>query len=272
MFDRILKPIFGDKQSIMVNSARMARNFNSQDQNCWLKCYDEVFKAGDTVENLSRREWLKFIITAKEQTIELKGYDAFQVKNHMNLILFSNSDHPLFLENQDRRFNVIHNDKAKKTEELSFYKGIDHMRECIFSELQNFTDIVLSYNYDKEQANKAIDSFAKQNLKNMSGDGYTEFAEALKNKDITYFLLNEIFPPTEHERIFESNNEKSSIEVEVEFAISRGYIPARRMNRLAKFHFNKTPYKNILHRLKLNGVVSKTIRVGTETFNGYTTN
>lgn len=260
MFDRILKPIYGDKQAIMVNAARMAKNFNSQDLNCWLKCYDEVFKAGDTVENLARREWLKFIITSKEQTIELKGYDAFQVKNHMNLILFSNSDHPLFLENQDRRFNVIHNEVAKKVEALSFYDGIDNMRKKISAELQNFTDIILSYNYNKELANKAIVSVAKQSLQSLSSDPFAEFAKALRSKDADYFLLAEIFPLTSEERLFKSIT-KSTEEVEAEAAIIEGYIPAKLMSRIAKFHFQKTHYKKILERLKMNGITSQTHRL-----------
>lgn len=261
MFDRILKPIYGDKQSLMVNAARMAKNFNSQDLNCWLKCYDEVFKAGDTVENLARREWLKFIITSKEQTIELKGYDAFQVKNHMNLILFSNSDHPLFLENQDRRFNVIHNEDAKKVEALSFYDGIDNMRKKISAELQNFTYIILSYNYNKELANKAIVSVAKQNLQSLSSDPYADFAKALRNKDADYFLLAEIFPLTSEEKLFMKSKTKSAEEVEAEAAIIEGYIPAKFMSRIAKYHFQKTHYKKILERLKMNGITSQTHRL-----------
>jgi hypothetical protein len=261
MFDRILKPIYGDRQAVMVNSARMAKNFNSQDLNCWLKCYDEVFKAGDTVENLARREWLKFIITSKEQTIELKGYDAFQVKNHMNLILFSNSDHPLFLENQDRRFCVIHNEDAKKVEALSFYDGLDNMRKKISAELQHFTDIILSYNYNKELANKAIVSVAKQNLQSLSSDPYAEFAKALNDRDVDYFLLAEIFPLTSEERAYKKSMTKSAEEDEAETAIKEGYIPARYMSRISKFHFQKTHYKKILERLKMNGVINKTHRV-----------
>jgi hypothetical protein len=179
----------------------------------------------------------------------------------MNLILFSNSDHPLFLENQDRRFNVIHNENARKVEALSFYDGIDNMRKKISAELQNFTYIILSYNYDKELANKAIVSVAKQSLQSLSSDPYTEFAEALRNKDVDYFLLAEIFPLTSEERLYMKSKTKSAEEVEAEDAIKEGYIPARFMSRIAKFHFQKTHYKKILERLKMNGVINKTHRV-----------
>ena len=113
LFIRILMPLFGEKQSQLMNGSRIAKNFNKIDMNCFLRGYNEVFSAGNAKENLHRKESLKDLITAPYQSIEIKGVDTFQTSNFMNFILFSNSEHPIFLDDEDRRFNVIRNDDAK---------------------------------------------------------------------------------------------------------------------------------------------------------------
>ena len=105
-------PLFGEKQSQMMNGSRIAKNFNKIDMNCFLRGYNEVFSAGNARENLHRKESLKDLITAQYQSIEIKGVDTFQSHNFMNFILFSNSEHPIFLDDEDRRFNVIRNDRC----------------------------------------------------------------------------------------------------------------------------------------------------------------
>ena len=98
MFIRMLMPLFGDKQSQMMNGSRIAKNFNKIDMNCFLRGNNEVFSAGNVKENLHRKESLKDLITAPYQSIEIKGVDTFQSHNFMNFILFSNSEHPIFID------------------------------------------------------------------------------------------------------------------------------------------------------------------------------
>lgn len=262
MFDRIMQPIYGKRQSMLVQGERMAKNFNSQDQTIWLKVFDEVYSPGHYKENLSRKEWLKYIITAREQTIELKGIDAFQMDNHMNLILYSNNECPIFLDAQDRRFNVVRNENCKKTEELSFYSSNVSMREAIDSELKTFARLLLRFDCEVELANKAIDSAAKDKLKENTADEYEEFAKALNSKDDSFFLLSEIFPPSLTDKMLTPDILLSPEGHEVESTIRDGYIPAKSMNRICKFHFNGH-YKNILSRLKLKGVTKITKKVNT---------
>ncbi len=53
MFIRILMPLFGEKQSQLMNGSRIAKNFNKIDMNCFLRGYNEVFSAGNVKENLA---------------------------------------------------------------------------------------------------------------------------------------------------------------------------------------------------------------------------
>ena len=262
IFDRILQPIYGKHQSTLVQGDRIANNFNSQDQTEWLRVYDEVYTAGNPKENLARKEWLKYIITAREQTIELKGIDAFQVENHMNLILYSNNECPIFLDSQDRRFNVIRNENTKKTSELSFYKSDKEMVEKIDNELSVFADLLLRYEYSTELANRAINTEAKEQMQERARDECEEFVNALKNRDVEYFLLDEIFPPRQGE--IEMGEKISIYGHALGSFIRNGEIPAQVLNKICSYHFKNINYKQILNRLKQKGLENATKRFSKE--------
>ncbi len=260
LFVRILMPLFGEKQSQLMNGSKIAKNFNKIDMNCFLRGYNEVFSAGNAKENLHRKESLKDLITAPYQSIEIKGVDTFQTNNFMNFILFSNSEHAIFLDDEDRRFNVIRNDNAVKVSELSIYRGLKHLQPDIKNELNDFADIVFTLEYDRELANHPIETDAKNRLKALSKDEYEEFAEKLKAKDASYFLLEEIFPITEQEK---NMGLKSDIAAMVEDIIDmHGVIPATYMSKVCKYHFPYKNYKQNLERLKLKGVVNGNKRIG----------
>ena len=176
----------------------------------------------------------------------------------MNFILFSNSEHPIFIDEEDRRFNVIRNDNAKKVSDLSIYRGEKYLEPDIAAELPDFADIIFRLEYDRELADTPVDSEAKNRLKALSKDEYEEFAERLKAKDAAWFLLEEVFPITD----FEKEVGKSDIAAMVEDMIDKdGAIPARYMSRICKYHFQYHNYKSILNRLELKGVKSNTKRI-----------
>ena len=258
LFIRILMPLFGDKQSQLMNGNKIARNFNKIDMNCFLRGYNEVFSAGNAKENLHRKESLKDLITAPYQSIEIKGVDTFQSHNFMNFILFSNSEHAIFLDDEDRRFNVIRNEGAKKVSDLSIYRGLEHLQPDIAKELNDFADIVFTLEYDKELANHPIETDAKNRLKALSKDEYEEFAERLKARDASYFLLDEIFPKTDKVILGSEPDIAALIEDIID---KEGVIPAKYMSRICKYHFQYFNYKSALKRLKLKGLQETTSRI-----------
>ena len=260
MFIRILMHLFGKKQSQLLNGNRIAKNFNKIDMNCFLMGYNEVFSAGNVKENLHRKEMLKDLITAPYQSIEIKRVDTFQTFNFMNFILFSNSQHPIFIDDEDRRFNVIRNEEAKKVSQLEIYRGLDNLEPDIERELPEFANIIFTLEYDTELANIPIESEAKDRLKSLSKDEYEEFAERLKAKDADYFLLDEIFPVAEKEKLLDQTRSEIA-QMVIDIIISDGAIPARYMSRICKYHFNHNHYKSILDRLKLKGIEETTKRI-----------
>ena len=261
MFIRMLMPLFGDKQSQMMNGSRIAKNFNKIDMNCFLRGYNEVFSAGNVKENLHRKEMLKDLITAPYQSIELKGVDMFQSHNFMNFILFSNSEHPIFIDEEDRRFNVIRNDNAVKVSDLSIYREEKYLEPDIANELNEFANIIFTLEYSRELANKPIDSEAKNRLKALSRDDFEEFVEKLKAKDANYFMIEDIFPITDKDKLLGLSRSEIA-QMVIDTITSDGVIPATYMSRICKYHFNHYHYMSVLKRLKLKGLDEKNKRVG----------
>lgn len=256
MFNRILKPIFGEKQSQLLNGKRIGKNFNSQDMNCFLRGYNEVFSSGDSTGNNSRKEWLKDAITSKKQTIEFKGKDTIESDNFMNFILFSNNVSPILLDAKDRRYNVIRNQKSKKVDKLSFFHGRKFLESDIANELDLFSDIVFSLDYDIDLANTTIDTEAKNKIIALSSDPYEDFVKAVKAGDVDYFLLDEIFGTASSNFII-----KNSIEEEIEEILTKNKaILAKFMKDIVNYHFSGVPLNKVLNKLKSKGLESKTIR------------
>jgi hypothetical protein len=184
----------------------------------------------------------------------------------MNFILFSNSEHPILIDEEDRRFNVIRNDNVVKVNELSIYREEKDLEPDIAKELEDFANIIFTVQYNRELANTPIDSEAKNRLKSLSKDEYEEFAEKLKGKDADYFLLEEIFPVSKIEKdlgLKADTDMKSDIAAMVEDKIDQhGVIQATYMSKICKYHFTYKNYRQNLQRLKLKGVESDIKRIG----------
>jgi hypothetical protein len=260
MFIRILMPLFGEKQSQLMNGSRIAKDFNKIDMNCFLRGYNEVFSAGDIKGNLHRKEMLKDLITAPYQSIEIKGVDTFQTYNFMNFILFSNSEHPIFIDEEDRRFNVIRNENAVKVSDLSIYREEKFLEPDIASELDEFANIIFRLEYSRELANKAIDSEAKNRLKALSKDDFEEFVEKLKVRDTDSFMIDDIFPITDKDKLMGLSRSEIA-QMVIDAIILEGVIPATYMSKICKYHFNHHHYKAVLKRLKLKGLDEKNKRI-----------
>lgn len=261
MFNRILKPLFGDKQSQLVNGKRIAKNFNNQDMNCFLRGYNEVFSSDDKNGNTSRKEWLKDAITSRKQTIELKGKDTFEADNFMNFILFSNNESPVALDKKDRRFNVIRNINAKKVSALRFFRGQKFLEDDIANELDTFAEIIFRLNYDIDLVNVVIDSEAKKNIQACTSNPYEDFVKAINAGDADYFLFDEIFKPDFSETLLDKNaRSKETMEVE-KMVSEHKAIPAKYMSRVVKYHFGIEVYKKSLEKLKLKGITNKPLRL-----------
>ena len=160
--------LLGKHFKMVTQSSHVTGKFNSHMKDCLLLFANEALWAGDRRDN----GVLKSLITDETIQIEGKGVDIYSVRNHLNLVLSSNSDFIVPAEIDERRFYVIEVSEAMK-QNTEYFKAIHHEmnnggREAMLYDMLN-TDIS-DVDLDKIERN---DSLFKQQLQNM--DSVTDY-------------------------------------------------------------------------------------------------
>lgn len=103
LFAKIFGHLFGNHYLHITNTRHMTGHFNAHLINCVLLFADEAFWAGDKQSEGT----LKTLITDEFRVIEIKGKDAFQVRNFTRLLIASNKSWVVPTELLDRRFVIL---------------------------------------------------------------------------------------------------------------------------------------------------------------------
>lgn len=260
----ILGPLFGQKHTQVMTGSNIGDRFNREDAHCWLRCYDEVFQAGDTKANLERREWLKTKIGSYTMTIEPKGIDKLEMESHINYILLSNSIRAVLLEEGDRRFNVVRNPDA-----VPLHSGMDWwvdgptMEKEIASEIPIFAEYIQKIEVNYQKANYPTDSKARLELLEESKDNIQYFADRLSTGDVEFFELDSIFPGSE----IAGNGcgwHADARNVCGTLIRQKCALPVKYLNHILRFHFKYRDPISIRRRLKSDGINIDTVRLGKE--------
>ncbi len=113
--------IFGSHFLQITNPTHLVHRFNQHLKDALLVFVDEGLWAGDkTAEGI-----LKGMVTEKYFMCEPKGKDAFPVKNHVHLIIASNSQWVVPAGLEERRFMVL-DVSDKYIQDLDYFKAIFH--------------------------------------------------------------------------------------------------------------------------------------------------
>jgi hypothetical protein len=262
----VLGPVFGQRHTQIMQGSHIGDRFNKEDAYCWLRCYDEVFQAGDTKANLERREWLKTKIGSYTMTIEPKGIDKIELESHINYVLLSNSIRAVLLEEGDRRFNVVRNPDA-----VPLHSGMDWwvdgptMEKEIVSEIPIFAEYIQKIEVNYQQANYPTDSKARFELLEESKDNIQYFADRLSTGDVEFFELDSVFPGSEvagngHGWHTDANNVCSTL------IRQKCALPVKYLNHILRYHFKYRDPISIRRRLKSDGIIIDTVRLGKESY------
>ena len=124
IFGTALTQVFAPHSAHLTMSNHLTGNFNSHLQDKVFVFADEAFFAGDK-SALGR---LKGLITESKITIEPKGVNAFEVSNHISLVMASNESWVVPADLTDRRFFVLNvgNGRAKDT---TYFTAIQRQME-----------------------------------------------------------------------------------------------------------------------------------------------
>jgi len=178
----ILKPLFGDNQTIQVEDEQLKSSFNGWIKNVAFIAFNEV--AHDNRGRNSLNSKIKSIITDPSITVNEKNIRTYQLDNNINCIFYSNEKVPLLVERSDRRFTIMEtggNLANKKWFEVP--KSFDRFK----SELPNFAQYLWNYDINFKKANTPLENRMKKVLISAAQNRWEEFAHHLKNGDKEWF-------------------------------------------------------------------------------------
>ena len=134
---------------------------------------------------MSVKNRLKTWITDDTLIINEKGTKEYEVSNHCNIIINSNEAIPFDLDEDDRRFNVVHT-KKKLIENDWFVIG--NTVENIKNELLDFAKYLRGYDVDQKAVSICTMSERKEDIINSSKVLSLEIAEAFRDGDFDFFM------------------------------------------------------------------------------------
>lgn len=103
LFARALKSMFGQHGLQVTSPMQLTGRFNAHLRDCCLLFADEAIVPGDK----AAESVLKGLITEPELTIEGKGVNTVQARNHLHVVMVSNDDWVVPAGMDERRFAVF---------------------------------------------------------------------------------------------------------------------------------------------------------------------
>ncbi len=147
LFERVLTPLLGEGNCTELNQDALSSRFNHLLHRKQLVCFNEVHSSRQAAERI--KTW----VTEDQIRLEDKTVRASINRNFLNLIFTSNSQVPVVLETDDRRFNVVRT--GGPLTEVTWFNGSATIR-AIKSELSAFAQFLQAYPYAEADARRTI--------------------------------------------------------------------------------------------------------------------
>jgi len=155
---KIIEELFGQAYCKQINGDSLKSNYlGSFIENTLFLNFDEI--SYKTIGKGSFSSFLKAIITNDEVTSEKKGINMVRpTKAFAQVILFSNVDNPVEIEQNDRRFTVL--TTAGNIKETNFFGHGDFelFEKAIHDEMEDFAMYLKLFRVDIEQANSVFET------------------------------------------------------------------------------------------------------------------
>jgi len=161
---------------IQLNQDALTTRFNSLLQRKQMVCFNEVHSSPKSADRI--KTW----VTESDIRLEEKSGHAFMETNYLNLIFTSNSEVPVKLDVDDRRFNVVRT--GAPLNGLDWFHGAGTVN-MIERQLKSFAAYLHGYSFSAEQARRPIVSNEKQALIEASVDPVDRLADMLRRKQVT---------------------------------------------------------------------------------------
>ena len=184
LLSHVLKKLLGRKQAIQVEDAQLKSEFNPWLQNALLIGFNEVARDNNSRNMINSK--VKAIITDAEVQINDKFARAFFITNYVNCLFFSNENVPIFIEQQDRRFNVVDTGGNLNKQDWFETDPIEFI-ENLENEIPAFAQFLMNWKYDSLKASRVFTNNAKASMISSGMNRYEEFVHKLRTQDIDWF-------------------------------------------------------------------------------------
>jgi len=203
LVEQVLRPIFGDKYTSVIDNERLASRFNDSWANEKILYVFNEISVSKGPESKIIKNKMKALITDATIQVESKGKNAMEIAGFGASIILSNESLPIEIESGDRRYFVIKTGRNLKRQNINTSKLVVDIQ----SELMDFAIMMKNYDVDWElyRANAPMTAL-KDAIINNTNDPIKLFVDAIKSLNFDFFdELMEIQPDyyTEIKQYFE---------------------------------------------------------------------
>lgn len=249
----ILKPIFNPYHTISLSIDDILKEFNGFDFDKWCVIYDEA-QGSRFFEETAFASKLNTMVTCEENKIRELYQSPVFVKDYRFFTVFSNSEKPLPIPDDDRRFVVIRNRDSINMMKIALYKKLtpeedwQKIADKIAEELPLFAKFLQELQVNSLWLTKAPLTDAKTEMIDSLRTPMQRLAEAvfLGNPEDIDGWFSVKFPSEEVQwkyNVVSGRNESTSDNfdrVSCSEAIENHYIPGRFVDTIIKAVNNNT--------------------------------
>lgn len=186
-FFKIIRLLFGEEYCKEINGDSLKSNYlGAIIENTLFINFDEL--SYSTIGKSSFNSFLKALITNDSITAEKKNVDLVRpTKLYAQTILFSNDEHPIPIEESDRRITALTTGGNLALINYLGYGSYQQLEDAILIELEDFAIFLKSFNVDSEKANTALYTPEKAAMINMTANILGNFVNAIITRNLLYF-------------------------------------------------------------------------------------
>ncbi len=203
LWTEVLQHLFGAEQTIQVNDKALDTSFLGGIVEGKL-----FFNLDEISHNIAGskkiKNFLKALVTNQSIVAE-KKHKNIEGETPLFGQIFITSNEPYIIEVEpgDRRFTVLMTgEKLSKVDYLG-HGSYENLSAAIKKELPYFASYLKQYRVDIEMANTALETQEKTALINATNDKFTMLADAIRKKDMTFFIDLEEDSPILYDEIRE---------------------------------------------------------------------
>ena len=181
---KVLKPLFSEQQVPMRSLENIEEQFNLYMRTALFLVVDE-FRMGDSGNTGRMADKLKHQVTEPTLTIRARRTNQIELPSFCNFIFLTNRADAVKIEEGDRRYNVAPRQESKLEET---YPDFINMLVDVQAELFSFAGLLQKFQVDERMAHTALENDAKKEMKQVSMSVLEEFATAIKQNNLEYFV------------------------------------------------------------------------------------